>query len=102
MAIAFGVNTSTRGALRDRNAYMQVGQTADRLGYGFLSINDHVVVPRDIASRYPYSEEGTWGGRNSGFNLEQLTTLAFLAGCFLAQPQARAALRALLQRLNGG
>ncbi len=35
---------------------------------------------------------GLWG----------LTTLAFLAGCFLAQPQARAALRALLQRLNGG
>ena len=35
---------------------------------------------------------GLWG----------LTTLAFLAGCFFAQPQARAALRALLQRLNGG
>ena len=51
MAIAFGVNTSTRGALRDRNAYMQVGQTADRLGYGFLSINDHVVVPRCIEHR---------------------------------------------------
>jgi probable F420-dependent oxidoreductase len=81
MGIVFGVNTSTRGALRDRNAYMQVGQAADGLGYGFLSINDHVVVPRDIASRYPYSEEGSWSGRNSGFNLDQLTTLAFLAGC---------------------
>ncbi len=34
---------------------------------------------------------GLWG----------LTTLAFLASTFLAQPQARAALRALLQRLNG-
>ncbi len=34
---------------------------------------------------------GLWG----------LTTLAFLAGLFFAQPQARAALRAFLQRLNG-
>jgi probable F420-dependent oxidoreductase len=81
MAISFGVNTSTRGALISRDAYMQVGQLADKLGYGLISINDHVVVPRDIASRYPYSEEGTWSGRNSGFNFEQLTTIAFLAGC---------------------
>jgi len=78
--IAFGVHSSARGAMNSGDAYMSAAQAAERLGYDFFSVNDHVVVPRDIGSRYPYSEEGDWGGASSGFNLEQLTTLAYLAG----------------------
>ena len=77
----FGINTSTRGAMSSRAAYQSVAKAAERFGYGFLSVNDHVVVPRDIASRYPYSEEGTWAGAAAGHNFDQLATLAFLAGC---------------------
>ena len=37
-------------------------------------------MPRDIASRYPYSESGEWAARTAGECLDQLSTLAFLAG----------------------
>jgi probable F420-dependent oxidoreductase len=75
-----GIATSSRGALGNRGGYIAVGEAAERLGYGFISVNDHVIVPRDIASRYPYSESGEWAGAAAGECLEQLSTLSFLAG----------------------
>ena len=75
----FGVATLTRGALGNRKGYLAVAEAAERLGYGFISVNDHIVVPRDIASRYPYSESGEWAARTAGECLDQLATLAFLA-----------------------
>ena len=38
-------------------------------------------MPRDIASRYPYSESGEWAARTAGECLDQLAALAFLAAC---------------------
>ena len=75
----FGVATLTRGALGNRNGYLAAADAAERLGYGFISVNDHIVVPRDIASRYPYSDSGEWAARTAGECLDQLATLAFLA-----------------------
>jgi probable F420-dependent oxidoreductase len=75
----FGVATLTRGALGNRKGYVAVAEAAERLRYGFISVNDHIVVPRDIASRYPYSESGEWAARTAGDCLDQLATLAFLA-----------------------
>jgi len=77
----FGVATSSRGALGNRGGYIAVGEAAERLGFGFISVNDHVIVPRDVASRYPYSESGEWAGAAAGECLEELSTLSFLAGC---------------------
>lgn len=79
--LQFGVNTSTRGCMTSRAAYKAVGQAAEKLGFGFVSVNDHVVVPRDIGSRYPYSEDAKWAGASSGHNFDVLAMLAFLAGC---------------------
>ncbi|MBO0740018.1 MAG: TIGR03619 family F420-dependent LLM class oxidoreductase [Hyphomicrobiaceae bacterium] len=76
----FGVATSSRGALGNRGSYIAVAEAAERLGFGFISVNDHIIVPRGIASRYPYSESGEWGGATAGECLEQLSTLSFLAG----------------------
>ena len=81
MPMQFGANTSTRGAMNSREAYLAVAEAADRLGFGFISVNDHVVVPRDIGSKYPYSEGGDWAGAQTGFNFDQLSALSFLAGC---------------------
>lgn len=75
----FGVGTMTRGECATRDGYSAVAARAEQLGFGFLSVNDHIVIPRDIASRYPYSEEGQWPGRTAGECLDQLATLAFLA-----------------------
>jgi probable F420-dependent oxidoreductase len=77
----FGVSTMTRGPLATRAGYLAIAQAAERSGLGFISVNDHVVVPATINSHYPYSEEGTWSGAGSGFCFDQLATLCFLAGC---------------------
>lgn len=77
----FGVNILSRGPMATREGAVAVAQAAERLGFGFISVNDHVVVPGDIASRYPYSEEGNWAAASHGQCLEQLAMLSFLAGC---------------------
>lgn len=77
----FGVNTSPRGLMVSREAYMTVAQSAESFGYDFLSISDHVVVPRANESAYPYSEDAVWSGGASGFSLEMLTAITFLIGC---------------------
>lgn len=76
----FGVATVTRGECATREGYVVVAEAAERLGFGFISVNDHIVVPGDIASRYPYSEDGLWAARTAGACLDQLATLAFIAG----------------------
>ena len=77
----FGVNCLSRGPMASQNGYLTVAAAAERLGFDFVSVNDHIVVPADVASRYPYSEAGDWGGATAGQCLEQLATLSFLAGC---------------------
>jgi probable F420-dependent oxidoreductase len=77
----FGVTTATRGIFATRKAYMGVAQAAERLGYDFIAVNDHVVVPSGIDSKYPYSDSGAWSGASVGYCFDQLATIAFLAGC---------------------
>ncbi len=77
----FGVNILSRGPMASQDGWLTVAAAAERLGYDFVSVNDHIVVPADISSRYPYSEGGDWGGATAGLCLEQLSALSFLAGC---------------------
>jgi probable F420-dependent oxidoreductase len=81
MAIEFGISTLSRGILVSREAYMQVAQAAERAGFAFLSVNDHLVVPGNLGSTYPYTQGGAWAAAEHGHCFDQLATLAFLAGC---------------------
>lgn len=81
MTLNIGLHTFMRGAMASREDTMSIAQKADAWGFSHIGINDHVVVPTDIASRYPYTEEGNWPGRTFGEALEMLTTMAFVAGC---------------------
>ena len=76
----FGVATSTRGECSSREGYSAVAEAAERLGFAFIGVNDHVIVPRAIASKYPYSEDHKWAAARAGECLDQLATLAFIAG----------------------
>ena len=76
----FGVNTLSRGPMAGRDGYGAVAEKAEALGFGYLTVNDHVVVPGGIDSRYPYTEEGNWPGSVYGECFEQIATLAFVAG----------------------
>ena len=76
----FGYSIPTRGPLATRAAVLEIARRGEALGFDYVTVNDHVVVPRTIGSRYPYSRSGGWAGGRHGEALEQLSMLAFLAG----------------------
>ena len=74
-----GLTIPTRGPLATPDNIATLVRRAEELGFDHLSVSDHLVVPRNIDSRYPYSESGAWPGAASGECLEQFTLLAWLA-----------------------
>ena len=74
-----GLTIPTRGPLATAKAIATMARRAEALGFAHLSLSDHLVVPRSIGSRYPYSASGEWPGAASGDCFEQLTELAWLA-----------------------
>jgi probable F420-dependent oxidoreductase len=74
-----GLTIPTRGPLATPAAIATIARRAEEQGFAHLSLSDHLVVPRSIGSRYPYSASGTWPGAASGDCLEQFTQLAWLA-----------------------
>jgi probable F420-dependent oxidoreductase len=75
----FGVNLVTRGITGGPDGLLAVAREAEALGFAHVTVNDHIVVPNRIASRYPYTPTGEWPGARAGECLEQLTALGFLA-----------------------
>lgn len=75
----FGVNLLTRGITGGADGLRQVASRAEALGFAHVTVNDHIVVPNRIASRYPYTATGDWPGARAGECLEQVTALGFLA-----------------------
>ena len=81
MQFGFYLPNSGEGAQPD--ALASIAQLGDRLGYSCLVAPDHILMPRQVDSVYPYSVTGNiLAGGNSGAGEwpEQITTLAFLAG----------------------
>ena len=76
----FGVNMVTRGMTGNADGLLAMARQAEARGFDHVTINDHIVVPNSIASRYPYTPSGDWPGARAGECLEQVTTLGFLAG----------------------
>ena len=75
----FGFSIPARGPLATPANILALARKGEETGFGFAAVSDHIVIPRDIASRYPYSEDGAFAGRASGEYLEQLSLIAFLA-----------------------
>ena len=75
----FGMTIPTRGPLAEPQTIEQLARRADQLGFAYLAVPDHIVVPRKIDSRYPYSPSGNFPGSESGSCLDQFSVLTFLA-----------------------
>ncbi|MGI9434611.1 MAG: TIGR03619 family F420-dependent LLM class oxidoreductase, partial [Geminicoccaceae bacterium] len=56
-----------------------IAERAEALGFAHLAVTDHLVVPKRIGSRYPYSQSGEFPGASSGACFDQFTLLAYLA-----------------------
>jgi probable F420-dependent oxidoreductase len=76
----YGFTLPGRGPLATPDNLAAIAKRGEELGYHLLLFGDHIVVPRHIASPYPYTETREFPGSASGEAMEQLTVLAFLAG----------------------
>ena len=76
----YGFTLPGRGPLATPENMGTIARHGEELGYDCLLTGDHILVPREISSPYPYSETGEFPGSGSGESMEQLTVLAFLAG----------------------
>jgi probable F420-dependent oxidoreductase len=79
--VKFGIHVGTRGCLTARANLIACARRAEALGYYAIGIPDRLILPADVATRYPYTEDGAWVGAQSGECLDVLGTLCFLAAC---------------------
>ena len=61
----FGLSTLTRGIFSNRDNYMGVAKAAERAGFDFLSVSDHLIVPGNLKTRYPYTATGAFRGHRA-------------------------------------
>ena len=76
----FGFGVPSRGPLASLENIVALAQKGEELGFDIITVSDHIVVPNDIESIYPYNETGEFTSSQSGEYMEQLTTIAYLAG----------------------
>lgn len=74
----FGLHLPASSANVKAEELVRFAQQAEGLGFYCLTVADHVIVPRDISVPYPYTVDGKYPG--TGYHLETLTTMGFLAG----------------------
>ena len=75
----YGFSAPMRGPLANFEDISHLVLTGEKIGFSTITVSDHIVVPTEIASIYPYNESGEFEGRTSGECLEQLTTVAAIA-----------------------
>src|SRR5215510_3684766 len=75
----FGFSAPTAGPLASADNLARLCAGAEALGWDYATFSDHVVIPTDIDSRYPYSESGEFSNAGTGERNEQLIEVAFVA-----------------------
>lgn len=112
MTVRFGLALPQAGSSASAEGLALSARVAEELGYDSIWLGDHVVVPEDIDSTYPYGSF-TVDSRETYF--EPLGTLGYLAGATsriqlglsilivpLREPVSTAKQLATIDRLTGG
>ena len=76
----FGFNAPTAGPLSAPGPLAEICQGGEALGYDYATFSDHVVIPTEIDSTYPYSATGEFPAGSRAGRHEQLTEVAWVAG----------------------
>src|ERR1700679_1885720 len=79
VAMQIGCSAPASGPLIAPDSLVRIATEAEMLGFDYVTVSDHVMIPKSIASRYPYSESGEFPSGAGAARLEQLTTAAFIA-----------------------
>jgi probable F420-dependent oxidoreductase len=60
----YGLHVGGGAALRTVSAIREIGQLAEELGYDGIVTGDHITIPKQIASEYPYRKQAEALGYN--------------------------------------
>lgn len=74
-----GFNLPINGPLASPETLVRIAQQGEALGYDYLTLTDHVVLPNLRVPGYPYSESGEFFGEGPERRHEQLMAAAFIA-----------------------
>jgi probable F420-dependent oxidoreductase len=74
-----GFNVPTSGPLIEPDSLTQIVTTGEALGFDYVTISDHIMVPRNLESKYPYTGTGEFPAGSQAAWLEQLATTAYVA-----------------------
>ena len=82
----YGYETLSAGPLASPEAITRLAKHGEALGFEVVNVGDHIVIPNNIESPYPYTESGKpaieWTheeGSGSGLFFDQITTLTYVA-----------------------
>lgn len=75
----YGVILPNVGPLAHIESLAQIAQHAEGLGYDGVFLSDHIAIPTELRSPYPYRSDGRFPLTAADRILEPVTTLAYLA-----------------------
>jgi probable F420-dependent oxidoreductase len=75
----FGFNLPNSGKLAAPDIIAGIACAGEELGYDYLTVTDHIVLPDMAEPGYPYSESGAFYSTDSACRHEMLTLAAWLA-----------------------
>jgi len=75
----FGFNLPISGPLYSPEIVARIAQEGEALGYDYLTLTDHIVLPNLRVPGYPYSESGEFFSEGPEHRFEQLMTAAYIA-----------------------
>ena len=76
----YGFTIPGRGPLATPERLGIIARKGEEFGFDALLTGDHILVPKNISSPYPYTEGGEFPGSSSGESMEQITLLSYIAG----------------------
>jgi probable F420-dependent oxidoreductase len=79
LPMKIGLQPPTSGPLARPELMAELAETADRLHFHSLYVTDHVVIPAEVQSRYPYNASGVLAARPDDPYFEPITLMSFLA-----------------------
>jgi probable F420-dependent oxidoreductase len=75
-----GVHVANGGPVVSAGRIEALGVRAEELGFDSVWVSDHVVIPVQMASQYPYGPAGTFTADGQQTFFESFAVLAYLAG----------------------
>ena len=75
----YGFGAPVSGKLSGPRDLAKIVTEGEAMGYDYATLSDHVVIPRELENKYPYSDTGEFPGRAGGDRHEQLTAVTFCA-----------------------